>query len=284
MTDALIRVGGAVILWGLAPWSKREPIKEGLFALGLGKFCPEPRTPAAALKDALGEIFTASNQLIRPLKTKTGFAVIEEARGEHGKGNEYVTLHTAQIDDDLRIDLSPYDTAVSADIVNRYNTHRGLLHSSNVAVALVNILNHFGGTVLRPNGSIYWLRDERLDNWMEVVKVIEPAGASKASNIYRLKNVMDAEAIRAVRDAITTEIQADVSRIEAEIRSGDLGELALEHRQDEAKQLAAKIKVYEDLLGEGLTTLTMATDRVLNSASAAALTLSMSNALTEQVA
>ena len=282
MIEKSLTIGGIVAFWSLAEWSTREVIKEGLLDLGLAKYIPEPRTPAAALKDALGEVYTMPTQLIRPLNSKEGFTVVEEERGLDA--NEYRTLLTAKINKNLHISCEPYSSAQSGDLVNRFNRHMGLLTTANVSAALVKLLDMLGGTKLRPTGSIYWLPDFVVPQWVEIAGVFERAAVGRPNAIYRMANVMDGEAIRAVRDAVVAEVQNEAARIDREVQSGELGEKALENRKEQAQELAKKIHLYEELLGCGLQNLVTAVERAENAACVAALTLSVSGGLVEQVA
>jgi hypothetical protein len=268
-----------VLLWSLAEWSVQQQIKEGLLDLGLGKYVPEPRTPAAALKGALEELFALPSQLVRPIKSKDGFTVVEEFRGANA--NSYATLLTAKIDKDLRITTTPYDQTQAEDLVKRFNTHMGLLGPAQVGGSLVAILKGMGATSLRPGGALYWLPEDKLDQWQGVCGVYQGAGKGRQNNLYVIRNVMDADAIRAVRDAIVNEVRSDAYRIEREVQSGELGEKALENRKEQAEELRRKIGVYEDILGIGLNQLTDAVNKADNAACVAALTLSVATGLVE---
>jgi hypothetical protein len=59
----------------------------GLESAGFGEYAPEPRPPAGALKDALEQVLGGPASLIRPLKTRDGFTVVTEERGENGNSN-----------------------------------------------------------------------------------------------------------------------------------------------------------------------------------------------------
>jgi hypothetical protein len=146
---------------------------------------------------------------------------------------------------------------------------------------MVNILDSLGATRLRPGGALYWLPQDRIEQWQKVVEVIEQAGVDARNRIYLLRNKMDADSVRAVRDAIVAEIGREATRIEEEVRSGELGEKALEARRDQAIDLRAKIEKYENILGVGLNQLTEIVNHADQTACAAALTLSVAGALTE---
>jgi hypothetical protein len=279
MVESTISVSGATIFWSIGARSNHKVIKDGLLELGHAKYVPEPRTPPAALKDALSEVYTLPTQLIRPLKAKDGFTVVEEQRGEDTNG--YATLVTAKIDKDLRIHCDPYSSELSGDLVNRFNNHLGLLRPANVSACLVNLLDSMGATRLRPGGALYWLPDRCLYEWGQIVEVFERSGVNCTNSVYLLRNSMDADTIRAVRDAIITEVQNEAARIDREVKCGDLGERALETRQQQAEELAQKVRMYERILGEGLGNLITAAEKALSAASVAALTLSVATGLVE---
>jgi hypothetical protein len=279
MLETSVSISGATTFWSLSDWTHREMVQDGLEALGLAPFAPEPRTPAAALRDALGSLYTAATQLVRPLKTRDGFTVVEENRGT--EENNYRHVVTAKIDKDMRITLLPYDAAPAAELVRRFNEHLGLIRAAQVSASLVAILDALGGTRLRPGGSVYWLPGHRLDEWQAVARVYETAGRGRPNNLYVMRSLMDQEAVRAVRDAITEEVRSEAERLSREIQSGELGERALEHRRAEAEHLRRKIRLYEELLSVGLDQLHHAVGQAENAAAVAALQLTVAPGVAE---
>jgi hypothetical protein len=279
MIETSVNVSGATIFWSVSELSHGEMVRQGLEVLGLGAFAPEPRTPAAALRDAMEGVFTAPNQLVRPLKTRDGFVVVEEARGLDE--NAYRHIAAAKIDNNARITLTPYNPGLAAELVGRFNEHMGLIRASQVSASLVGILDAMGGTRLRPQGSIYYLPEHKLDVWQAVAFVYEKAGKGRPNSIYVMRNLMDSAAIRAVRDAITAEVHGEAARLNREIQSGELGERALEHRKMQAEELRRKINLYEDVLSVGLDQLHQAVDYAEQAAAVAALQLTVAPGLVE---
>jgi hypothetical protein len=88
---------------------------------------------------------------------------------------------------------------------------------------------------------------------------------------------MDADAVRAVTDAIVSEINVEAGHIHDEVMAGELGERALEHRREQAACLRQKVVLYEELLDVGLSGLHQAVDRADQAAAAAALLVSAQN-------
>jgi hypothetical protein len=269
MIEKSTQILGAVTFWTIGGHTSREMLRVGLEAAGFGKFTPEPRPAPAALKDALQHQLGGPRVLIRPLDTKDGFCVVEERRGKDA--NDYQHSLTAKINaETLQITFTPFDDRAQA-VTHGFNLQLGMLMPAQVSNALVTILDSLGGTRLRPTGAIYWLPEHRLDEWQRVAGAVERAAAGRPSAVYLLRNQMDADAVRAVRDAIVAEVQQEAERIQREVASAELGERALENRRTQAGELRKKIALYEELLGVGLHGLEQAVDAAEQSVAMATL-------------
>jgi hypothetical protein len=268
MIENPLRIGGAVTFWTIGELTVRDLLRDGLEAAGFGTCVPEPRPPAGALKDALQQVLGGPTTLIRPLKSRDGFCVIQEQRGD--QVNTYQHSLLARIDAALQITLIPYDER-ARPIVDAYNAHLGMLRAPQVSAALVDILDRLGGTRLRPSGAIYWLPAAHLPAWQQVAQAVELAGFGRLNAVYVLRHQMDQDAIRAVRDAIVAEVTGEAARIDQEVSAGALGERALEHRKAQAEELRRKILQYEDILGLGLQSLHQAVDQAEGAACKAVL-------------
>jgi hypothetical protein len=155
--------------------------------------------------------------------------------------------------------------------VESYNEHLGQLRSAQVSSALVALLDDLGGTRLRPTGGVYWLPEAKVETWAEIGQVIERAGHGVVNAIYLIRHDLDADAVRAVRDAIVAEVSAEAARISQEVNAGGLGERALEHRKEQARGLRSKIELYEELLDCGLEALRRTVDDTEQTVATAAL-------------
>jgi hypothetical protein len=269
MNENNLSLGGGIVFWTLSEYTARSHLQAGLEAAGFGQFTPEPRPAAGALKDALEHVLGGPNTLIRPLKSRDGFTVVTEERGE--SGNCYANSLVTRIDPDtLDITFTPFDQRAQP-VVDAFNEHLGLLRPAQVSAALVAILDSLGGTRLRPSGAIYWLPLYQLDDWQRVAQAVENAGVGRPHCVYLLRHQMDADAIRAVRDAIVAEVSTEAARLDREVAAGDLGERGLENRKVQAEELRRKIQQYEDILGCGLDSLHAAVDQAEQAACKAAL-------------
>jgi hypothetical protein len=219
------------------------------------------------LEHALGE----PRILVRPLATKDGFAVVREDRGP--ATNLYRTELTARIKGDPPAPaFDPWDGR-AADVEEAYRRQVGRVPAAQLSAALVRVVEAFGGTRLRPGGAVYWLPGNRIADWVEVAGAVERAADGRPSAVYLLRHKLDADAVRAVRDAVVTEVQAEATRICNEVAAGDLGGRALETRKKQAAELREKVLLYEDLLSLGLSGLHQAVDRADQAAATAAILL-----------
>lgn len=279
MIEREVNVGGCVTYWSLGTWSHLGRLTDALGAAGFADHAPAPRTAPACLRDALEHVYKDACNLIRPLKTRDGFHVVREHRGE--LLNDYRGVVTAKIDPaTLEVDFTPAAPEAQA-VVDAYNRYRGYVRAANVADALVKAAERLGGVRLRPTGGLYWLPDARLGDWLKVARAVEDAAELEAGDrvgrnaVYVLRNVMDDGALRAVRDAVVAEVSAEAERIDKEVMEGKLGERALAARAEQAEALRAKIRQFEELLGVGLAQLHDAVDKAEQAAGKALLLASV---------
>ncbi|MFO0929399.1 MAG: hypothetical protein U0736_20620 [Gemmataceae bacterium] len=284
MVENTLDVGGGVVFWSLAEWTTREALHDGLVPLALEGMTPEPRQASACLREALCEVFAGPRMLIRPLNKREGFVVVREERGEtsnaynqellariltngNGSGNG---CHGGVANGAVSIDFQPPHTRCP-DVLDAFRRQQSLLHAGQVSACLVNVVEGLGGTRLRPGGALYWLPGHRLDEWLAVSRAVEQAAHQGKSSVYLLRHRMDAEAVRAIQDAIVAEVRCEASAIHADVMSGELGERALETRRQQARDLRQKVNLYEDLLHTGLGMLHDVVDQADQAAAAAIL-------------
>jgi hypothetical protein len=272
MVESHLDVGGAVTFWSLADWSDRRRLAAHFAPLGLETLVPDPRPAPAALRAALEEVLGGPRILIRPLATRDGFAVVREDRGL--STNHYETGLTARVrpGDPPPLAFDPWDGRAS-QVESAYRTHLGRLSAVQVSGALVRAVESMGGTRLRPSGAVYWVPGHRLDDWARVGRAVEQSADGRPSAVYLLRHRLDADAVRAVRDAVVAEVQTEAGRICAEVATGELGGRALETRKAQAADLRAKVNLYEDLLHVGLNGLHVAVDQADQAAATAAILL-----------
>ena len=272
MVESHLDVGGAVVFWSLAESIDRDRLRVGFTPLGLEAFVPDPRPSSAVLRDALEEVLGGPRVLVRPLAARDGFAVVHEDRGT--AGNAYATQLVARVTGDPpALSFEPADDR-STRVRETFRKHAGRVPAAQLSAALVKVVESLGGTRLRPTGAVYWVPGHKLDDWAMVARAVEAAATDRPSAVYLLRHRLDADAVRAVRDAVVAEVGAEAGRIRDEVQTGELGGKALETRKAQAAALRDKVLLYEDLLSVGLAGLHAAVDAADQATATAALLLS----------
>jgi len=242
MVERDLAAGGAVTFWSLAEATDRPRLDRGFAALGLQSFVPDPRPAPACLRDALEDVLGGARVLVRPLATRDGFAVVNEDRGTDA--NAYSTRLVARVRDGQAPTFDPW-TPDAPRVAEAYEQHLGRIPGHQLSAALVKVVEHLGGTRLRPGGAVYWVPGPRLDDWARVAEAAERAADGRPSAVYVLRHRLDADAVRAVRDAVVAEVQAEAVRICDEVAARDLGGRGLETRKKQAADLRDKVLLYE---------------------------------------
>ena len=212
--------------------------------------------------------------LIRPLASKDGFAVVQEDRGL--ASNRYQTLLTSRVTGDPpALTFDPCDSRAIA-VQGAYQSQLERVSAIQVSGVLVRVVESLGGTRLRPSGAVYWVPGHRLDDFTHIARAIEESAEGRPSCVYMLRHRLDSDAIRAIRDAVISEVQTEANRIREDVITGSLGTRALETRQRQAADLRDKVLMYEDLLSVGLEGLHQAVDQADQAAATASLLLGAS--------
>lgn len=277
MVDDRLQIGGAVVFWRLAKSTKREEVVTGLRGLRLEQYAPEPRSPLACLRAVLPEVYPpgkGEKHNVRPVKNgkSKGFAVVREKPEDAWPGDAWgEVVATAKLyEESNHLGLAPHDDANYVAIEEGMASAAEWLTSASVGSALVKLVEeHCDGVALRPSGGVYWVREDRLDEWTRIAGVFERASAqadkdgnpASPNAIYVLKVLADEQMVRAVGDALTAEIAAELAQIEQDVAEGDLKEQACVSRLKRVGALESKVKRYETAFASPLTVLHEAVER-----------------------
>jgi hypothetical protein len=255
-TNAL--VSGAIVMWDCGA-TEHETLMAKLTYIGLEDFCPPPRSKNEALRCAMGDYAGQQKKLlvhngrkkdliIQPLKGRDdGLEMVEVARGQ--TDNDYTSRFSAKIEGENEQVTVTSGSAPSWLIQESYAKYRAEVTGGAVGSSLVNILQHLHGTCVRQIGGVYYLPEDAVAKWDEVVTAYESAGPNR---VNRTRIVLDDQAIRMVKQAITRELTTAAGQIAEEVRQGDLGEKALENRKESAQKLRERAKLYEGILSTQL--------------------------------
>ncbi len=269
---ASVQIDHVLTFWTSAAFTYLDKFVGYLKAAGFGDCVPEPRTPLAALKSALEEQFPSRDWRVEILKGRTAYEIIRIERGEDR--NEYRHCYKVEINEQGGVLLNPFDMKMATEIVATFNTHLGLVTPASVTRSLIAILAGLHGNRLREDGGLYGLPQAGMERWLLAAQAAELSSARGKCKVYLVPHHIDEHSVRAIRDAIVREVEGEAHRMLDEVRDGELGARALQHRSEHCALLREKIKVYEELLNEGLTGLSAAVNKADEAAMGAQLLLS----------
>lgn len=240
---------GAAVFWRASPSfrSKFAPLAQR----GLAHLIPPQRTEQALLHEALQTIFSGPTVLVRRLNVDGGYTVIEEHRGD--QRNQYTTHCTCKWTDKGLDINAPDAVALERKIIDAMKDASDQVTALAVTQSLVKLVEHLGGIALRPGGAVYWVLNERLDDWAAAAPIYEQAAQEPGGTcVYIMKTIADPNAIDAVCDALATDTAKHIAALEQEIAEGTLGPSALRSRADDIKALRDRMGQYAGALGKGM--------------------------------
>ena len=180
------------------------------------------------LKDALDEVLGGPRVLVRPLADRDGFAVVHE---ERCRRNRYAATLVARVASPTRTSIVyPWDND-RASMVGPPSASTGPNPRSPTLRMPGEDRRILGWDPITAD------RGGLLDARTQIGRVVggrpsgRVCGRRAASAVYLLRHRMDADAVRAVRDAVVAEVQGEAARIRDEVQTGDLGGRALETRK-----------------------------------------------------
>lgn len=266
MSGDRMPVGGSVIWWRLAKSTRLETLASGFKAQGLENYIPEPRTAMSCLRAALTDRYEVEDKKTERLVVRSvpkGFVVVKETpkdakRAGDDWGEVVATVQLSEDEQDVLLD--PWDHDIHAQIVAAMTEAKKWLSSGAVGGALVKIIEVWGLS-LRPNGGVYWLPKDMVSCWDAVTNVVVTAsaktdGAGKdvdPNRVFKLNVEADTDMVEAIGDILTNEVEVELSRIEYELQSGNLGQRAIETREARAQHLLNKVAKYEASFQKKLT-------------------------------
>lgn len=244
---------GAMTYWSLGQQTDPDILQNGLTQLGLPNYAPKARTWLMSLKAALADMFAKPEELVRPLRHKhrNGYTVVVEQKGDFD--NEYSRTVNACIDTKGIVSVTAGE-ADRTELQRLTNHFRRVLPASSVSDMLTDMINgQFGGASLRANGGLYFIPEEHVGKWMDVIMVVEASAVKPTTNDLSVVPLeMNDMTLRDIKRSITREIETASERLRKDIAENKLGDEALLNRAVRASELRDRIRQYEAILGEAL--------------------------------
>jgi hypothetical protein len=245
---------GGMTWWSLGQQTDPAILQNGLTQFGLPDYSPKPRSWPMSLKAALAEMFAKPEELVRPLKNRKrdGYTVVVEEKGV--SQNTYTREVNASVDPESgRVQV----TAGYADVteLQRLTNHfHRVLPSSSVSDMLTKIIHEqLGGVSLKANGGLYFIPEDSIRRWQDIIMVVEAAAVEPTANDLSIVPLeMNAMTLRDIKRSICREVESEAERLRKDIAENSLGTDALLNRAVRASQLRDRIRQYEQILGQAL--------------------------------
>lgn len=252
----------------------------------LEKYLPKARTPGAALKAALENVFADKRTLIRPLKLEGSFAVVKETVSKsildpvvsfychvplvapHPKDKSQAMTYTGADPVFEAAAQPPLDAECNA-VIAAFREELNHIPPIAISNSLVDVVEFLGGISLKENGGVYWLADSARPLWDEAANAVENSSVADKlkSKVYFVRTVLDEKSVVAVVDALSREITTTVTTIIKQLGT-DIGERARDSKAKQAERLLKKVTTYEAVLDLKLTELREKLDKVVAVANA----------------
>ncbi len=217
------------------------------------KLLPQEPTLEYALKRAFMEL-GERRMLVRPLGDGVdGYALVhEDARGSDLEHSSVLKGEIVTINGDRQLQLTPEDHPLAEQVRKRYLEAQDELDTTLFSNWFWTRIPPWVAAVChRPKGGMYFVPRHRLEDWLKVVDVVTEVSDHK---IFSIPAMHCDEAVEAILDAVMTEAEEMVERIDRELKEAQAGERemgvrALNHRIRRCDAATEKLEAYEELLG-----------------------------------
>lgn len=239
---------GAVTWWRLSGTVDHAALAAAWTRAGFDE-AKLPAAPgnSAALRRAL-DTFRGPHTLIRTLP-KSVYAVVTEAV-QDGEDPVYEVQYKVWIDmDELEIRFDrEVDTATVDTIFNAFCKTRQELHPVDISAWLVRAARELSSVGLRDTGGIYFVPEQNAAVWSRIAAVL---GEVK-QQVFELPALKTDSAVAAIMESVITDTTTAVAQL-TDALNNTPGSRALRSKAAACEALAAKLRLYEDLLGTKLT-------------------------------
>lgn len=272
VTNDDVKTAGAISYWRLSGDTRLADLTAAWAAEGLDeKLLPGEPSPEVALRRAVGaqESSTRRSFKIKGGDFAGGWGLVE-VDTSLGHVQTYELLRAKWDAANQRIDIDASGHGLRNDVYDRFPVERASLAPADISSWLIKLANGKSATSLRDSGGIYFVPRGHVDFWRSVGRAVEKCG----HKVFKIPALHNTEAVEAILDAITTEANAEVEAIEADLEKiGDdaVGKRGLASREKRCSELLKKVAEYEALLGVRLPEIQQRVEDLSSAVATAAL-------------
>jgi hypothetical protein len=258
MHTATVNIAGALVVPRMTDDMDSQRLTDAFASIGLKG--PEARTPLAAIKAALLDLSgRAAGQTAVRLKDAEGY-IVTQTEASLAEGVSATGTVSAYRYEDKG---SPTGKRVKFDgpeeMREKFNgalrAAGGQVDRGDVVRSVVNALALMGATRVTENGGIYWVPDSALTRWATLAKGLEAASATRTARCHTIRTVGDADAIRAIAEAFTAQVDSEIAEVERDLAKDDVTDRVREARVERVGAIQNRIAMYEKELGTSLESL-----------------------------
>jgi hypothetical protein len=227
-----------------------QAVKDLFGRLGFADCVPNPRTDISALEHSIKEVYGTKNKAVvsRKQPKRNGVELVNIERSPVRNG--YVTNFGAKvIGGRVKAD---YGYADEFKLTEAYLAQKAKLTSSAMGQSLVKALVKLDAMMdLKPSGGVYYLPENHLPTWRRLAEGVEQC--QEGNVISTIRAAMDEGTARAVRDALTKQVQAEATKLVDDVSKGTLSADGIRRRAEQAQALIERVDLYSAILDDGLT-------------------------------
>lgn len=273
---------GALVWWKLADHTSAVALRQQWAAAGLpDDMFPPTATATKALSRAVRD--QTDKHRIKRRVGRASLALVDEAGADRDDLDpNYGVKARAKLDADgtLSVATRDGDTALATRIRTAFESHLGELSSRDLSHWLAGrVMESVQAVSCRDAGGVYFIPASQMATYRRVASALMQAGGH---SLYEVPALPTDQAVTAILDALTSEIDGEVNRMQTELDEGDLGGRALQTRRERCDGLAVKLGAYTALLGGKVDGLRDQVTALQGQVAAAALAALIDNAEEEK--
>ena len=137
-----------------------------------------------------------------------------------------------------------YGCADEYRLTEAYLKQKAKLTSAALGQALVKVLAKLDAMMdLKPSGGVYYVPEHHLGAWRRLAEGVEQC--QKGNVISTIRAAMDEGTARAVRDALTKQVQEEATKLVEDVSKGTLSGDGVRRRAEQAQTLIERVDLVQ---------------------------------------
>ena len=236
---------GAIVWWRLGGQLSLDKLEQAWDEAGQDcELLPNGPSTVKRMTRAVRAL-RSRRRLARPLGGCKGWALVAESPTQTGD-LEYETLAKVHLDDNKCVQIQA-DPELTRKVEDSFNYYRDILIAKDISRWLsTRLVDHVKAIKLRDTGGIYFIPRQYMAIFRKWVGILRDVSDHV---IYEVPALQSDEAVEAIMAALMAEADGEITAMESELDTEDLGNRAIKTRETKCETLRAKLETYAELLG-----------------------------------